>query len=111
MTTRERAFGLKRAAGFGFAIAAALAIVPAAAQAEISRGAIIASTCFTCHGTDGISAGIMPSIYGRPAESMIEAMQGFRNGLRAATVMDRHASGYTDEEIVELAQYLSRVTK
>ncbi len=81
----------------------------ALAGPEISRGAILASTCFTCHGTDGKSPGEMPSIYGVPAESLEKTLQDFKSGMRPATVMDRHAKGYNDEEIREIADNLSKV--
>ena len=81
----------------------------AAAQPEISRGAIIASTCFTCHGTDGHAVGTMPSLNGLPAQYIEVVMRDFKARSRVATVMDRHASGYTDEEIVELANYIGQL--
>ncbi|AHK80457.1 hypothetical protein M911_16435 [Ectothiorhodospira haloalkaliphila] len=77
-------------------------------QADVTRGELMATTCFACHGTDGHSAGSMPSIYGYPPEIMINQMKAFRDGRRPATVMDRHATGYTDEEIELIAEYLSR---
>jgi cytochrome subunit of sulfide dehydrogenase len=88
---------------------AAIWALPLSAQPEISRGQIMASTCFTCHGTDGRSPGNVPSLYGTPPEILIRAMQDFRAGVRASTVMDRHATGYTDEEIEEIAHYLAGV--
>lgn len=91
------------------AVLTALLVISPLTQAEISRGAVMASTCFACHGTDGKSTGAIPSIYGIPADSLIATMKAFREDLRAATVMNRHAKGYTDEEIVHIANYLSNV--
>ncbi len=76
---------------------------------EILRGEVLASTCFSCHGTDGKSAGSIPSINGIPADSLRRTLQEFRDGRRPATVMDRHAKAYSDEEIASMADYLSRV--
>lgn len=76
---------------------------------EILRGEVLASTCFSCHGTDGKSAGSIPSINGIPADSLRRTLQEFRDGRRPATVMDRHAKAYSDEEIASIADYLSRV--
>lgn len=93
-------------------VAASLAhaqTAPEAGRAEITRAAVIASTCYTCHGTYGVNAGSMPSINEISAERMISTLKGFRSGLRASTVMGRHASGYTDEEIVEVANYLGNL--
>lgn len=76
---------------------------------EILSGQILATTCFTCHGTDGKSPGAIPSIAGIPADSLRQTLHEFRDGRRPATVMGRHASGYTDEEIASIAAYLSRI--
>lgn len=76
---------------------------------EILRGQILASTCFSCHGIDGKSVGSIPSINGIPAESLRRTLQEFRAGQRPATVMDRHAKAYSDEEISLMADYLSRI--
>ena len=78
---------------------------------EILRGQILASTCFTCHGTDGVSPGAIPSIAGIPADSLRRTLQEFRDGRRPSTVMGRHATGYSDAEIASIADYLSRVTR
>jgi len=84
---------------------------PTAAQetGEILRGQILASTCFTCHGADGKSPGAIPSIAGIPADSLRRTLQEFRDGRRPSTVMGRHATGYSDEEIASIADYLSRI--
>jgi sulfide dehydrogenase cytochrome subunit len=42
---------------------------------------------------------------------MIDTLKGFRSGQRASTVMGRHASGYTDEEIVEVSNYFGNLQK
>ena len=78
---------------------------------EILRGQILASTCFACHGTDGISPGAIPSIAGIPADSLRRTLQEFRDGRRPSTVMGRHATGYSDAEIASIADYLSRVSR
>ena len=85
------------------AIALATTLSPLA-QAEISRGAVMASTCFACHGTDGKSTGAIPSIYGIPEQSLIAMMNAFRQDLRASTVINRQAKGYTEEEIASIAK-------
>lgn len=87
---------------------AAAASVPAQ---EISRAEVIATTCYTCHGTYGVSPGSIPSINDISAERMISILQGYRSGQRVSTVMGRHASGYTDDEIREVAQYFGNLQK
>ncbi len=88
---------------------AMLLATPQLAQAEISRGAVMASTCYACHGTDGKSAGAIPSIHGLSADVLIATMKAFREDKGGATVMNRHARGYTDEEIIQIANYLSTI--
>lgn len=90
---------------------AALFATAALAAPPVSRGAVIASTCYTCHGTHGVSTSGIPSIdYIQPAP-MIDILKSYRSGQRASTIMGRHASGYTDEEIVEVANYLGNQKK
>jgi sulfide dehydrogenase cytochrome subunit len=92
-------------------LAAGLLGMASAQAQEISRAEIIATTCYTCHGPKGVSPGSIPSINDISAERMISTLQGFRSGTRASTVMGRHASGYTDEEIKEVAEYLGNLGK
>lgn len=96
-------------ARFLAAMSLGLALLPAAQAVDITRGKILASTCFACHGTDGRSTGAIPSIYGFPAETLYHNMKAFQDGTRPATVMNRHATGYTDEEIRLIADYLSNI--
>ncbi len=84
--------------------------IPASAQ-TISRAEVIATSCYTCHGTYGVSPSTIPSINDIQPERMIVTLKGFRSGQRASTVMGRHASGYTDEEIVEVANYFGNLQK
>jgi sulfide dehydrogenase cytochrome subunit len=69
------------------------------------RGEILALSCAGCHGTDGKSTGIIPSIYGKSPDYIESALKEFKSGARTSTVMGRHAKGYSDEEIHLIAQY------
>ncbi|TNJ37646.1 c-type cytochrome [Prosthecochloris vibrioformis] len=69
------------------------------------RGQILALSCASCHGTDGKSVGIMPGFYGKSQVYLENALKQFKNGERYSTVMERHAKGYTDEEITLIAEY------
>lgn len=75
------------------------------------RGQILALSCAGCHGTDGKSAGIIPSFYGKSPEYLETALKEFKSGARESTVMVRHAKGYSDEEIGLIAQYFGTVWK
>jgi len=69
---------------------------------------MLSNSCAACHGTDGRSPGAIPSINGKSSEFLSQALHDFREGKRPATVMGRHATGYTDEEIIFIADYFSR---
>lgn len=70
----------------------------------------LAATCFTCHGTDGISAGgVPPSLAGQDKRSLLQQMQDFKAGRRPATIMHQIAKGYTDAQLEQIAAYFAAV--
>jgi len=80
-------------------VAIAAAVV---ASAEPPAGA---AACSGCHAA---SAGVptpVPRLAGRDRADIVKAMQEFRAGTRAATVMDRIARGFTDQEILAIAAW------
>jgi sulfide dehydrogenase cytochrome subunit len=64
------------------------------------------SNCYSCHGTDGRSPGSIPSLTGKNAEQALLMLKEYKSGRLAATVMTRHAKGYTDAELEALANYI-----
>lgn len=70
--------------------------------------ALLAASCAACHGTNGRSVGGMPKLAGLDELHFIKQMLQFQSGERDATVMMHHASGYTEEEIRQLAAYFAR---
>jgi sulfide dehydrogenase cytochrome subunit len=93
----------------GLALAfAALAVSSMAAQAEAPSAAMLANACAGCHGTLGASAGpSMPSLAGQSKAAFVDAMKKFKSGERPATVMGRLAKGYSDEQIVVMADFFA----
>ena len=70
----------------------------------------LASTCFTCHGTDGRSVGgIPPSLAGQDKNHLLQTMKDFKAGKRPATIMHQQAKGYTDQELDVIAGYFASV--
>jgi len=59
------------------------------------QAAVLANPCAGCHGTDGKSAGSIPSIHLLSSSSISSAMKAFKSGQRVGTVMNRIAKGYT----------------
>ena len=64
-----------------------------------------ASSCTGCHGPAG--TGPVPSLAGRPAADIVSAMQAFRSGGREASVMDRIAKGFSDDETRAIADWFA----
>lgn len=83
-----------------------MAISPAAGAEDIEARSL-AATCTGCHGTDGNSAGAIPTIAGLPREQIVRLMLEFRDDTRPATVMHRHARGYTQEQIERIAAFFA----
>jgi len=75
--------------------------------ASISQGAMLSNSCSACHGTDGKSPGAIPSINGKSARFINQALTEFRSGNRTSTIMGRHAKGYSDQEIKLIADYFA----
>lgn len=59
----------------------------------------IASSCANCHGTNGKSQGIVPSLAGQTKADLVRKMQEFKAGKATGTIMPQLAKGYTDEQI------------
>ncbi|MFN3715503.1 MAG: c-type cytochrome [Thiobacillus sp.] len=68
-----------------------------------THGRVIAATCASCHGTNGISHGAIPGLAGLEKDYFVKQMKAFKDGSRAATVMHQHAVAYTDDEIEQMA--------
>ncbi len=98
-----------RAKALLFAFTFGCAIVPALAQPASTAVAPPpgATTCSGCHAARAGIATAVPTIHGRNAEEIVFAMQAYRSGQRPATVMDRLARGFSDDEIRAIAVWLS----
>jgi cytochrome c553 len=67
----------------------------------------LASSCMSCHGPGGKSQGAIPSLAGLEKDYFVKSMQDFKAGTRAASIMKRHANGYTDAEIEAMGAYFA----
>jgi cytochrome c553 len=86
------------AAAIGLASVAAAAL----AAAEPPAGA---AACTGCHPASTRVTSPVPRLAGLDQAAIARAMQDFRSGARAATVMDRIARGFTDTEIQAIAAW------
>jgi cytochrome subunit of sulfide dehydrogenase len=81
-----------------------LALVPTAVASSLEAppGAAACSGCHPARTTVGTP---VPRLIGRDPSSVVAAMQEFRSGKRPATVMDRIAKGFSDDEIAAIAAW------
>jgi sulfide dehydrogenase cytochrome subunit len=84
------------------AIGSASIAVAVVASAEPPVGA---TSCSGCHPASARVASPVPRLVGRDRAEIVKAVQDFRSGARAGTVMDRIAKGFTDEEIQAIAAW------
>lgn len=89
-------------------LSAALALTPPSAAAdELAVTRALVFNCFTCHGTNGRSPGAIHSINGKSAKFLRSKLAEFKTEQNSATIMNRIARGYSDEEIARIAAYLA----
>jgi sulfide dehydrogenase cytochrome subunit len=77
----------------------------------INKIELIASTCFTCHGVNGVGSGKIPELQDLKKSDITESLLGFASGDEKSTIMGRHAKAYSKEEIYELAEYFVKLNK
>ena len=80
-----------------------------ASQALAGASALaMANTCAGGHGTEGKSVGpASPNLAGISESYFIDSMTGFKEGTRPATIMNRIAKGYSEEQIEAMAGYFA----
>ena len=72
------------------------------------EAAMLANACAACHGPQGSSQGpATPSIAGISMDYFIDAMEAFQEDERPATVMNRIARGYSEQQIELMAKYFA----
>jgi cytochrome c553 len=64
-----------------------------------------AAACSGCHPISRWAGTPFTRLIGRNSAEIVAAMQEFRTGKRAATVMDRIARGFTDDEVKAIAAW------
>lgn len=86
-------------------LAASVGISPA--FAEGASGQTIGLTCVVCHGAQGRGTKSIPALAGRSADQTYATLLAYKNGSRPSSVMDRHAKGYSDEELRAVSEYFA----
>jgi cytochrome subunit of sulfide dehydrogenase len=97
--------------GVAFTLAAAFVVPGAALAQDATRAQSLAATCANCHGTEGRSVGVTPSLAGMDAGVMYLQLTEFRDGKRPATIMHQIARGYTDAQLKAIAGHFAAQPK
>ena len=89
-----------------------LASGAACADGDAANGSkIFEGTCASCHGTGGVSAADQPLhapiLAGQYKDYLIQALHEYKKGERKAQIMNGVAGGLSDQDIKDVAEYLS----
>jgi cytochrome c553 len=85
----------------------ALSVAPAASAQAPNAARDIAATCANCHGSNGVSRGVVPSLAGQPKADVATKMLEFKQNKRPGTIMPQIAKGFTDEQIDAVAAWFA----
>jgi len=93
------------------AVAALLSGGTAIAQGDAEAGKQKAFTCTGCHGVTGYKNAYpsyrVPKIAGQNYEYLVAALTAYRKGEREHPTMQAQAQGYSEQDIQDIATYLS----
>lgn len=88
-----------------------LASLSIAAEYDPVKGKMLSLSCASCHGTDGKSEAITPYIAGMGKANMYQILLDYKTGKKTDTMMQKHAKGFSDEELEQIAYYFSKVER
>ena len=76
-----------------------------------SAGIEASSTCVACHGQNGIGLSPMwPTLAGQHEDYLVHALNQYRDGTRTDPVMSPMVAALTEDDVLLLARYYSRLT-
>lgn len=99
------------------AVALSFFVGPALAETagDAEEGRIKAYTCTGCHGVTGWSNAYpnyhVPKIGGQNYDYLVTALTGYKNGTRQHPTMQVQGESMTDQDIRDIAVYLSKITE
>ena len=90
---------------------AAHAQQPAPAAGDAARGKQLTYTCQGCHGVVGYKNAYpnyhVPRIGGQSRQYLVNALTEYKNGNRKHPTMQAQAEGYSEQQIADIAAFLS----
>ena len=94
------------------------AAAPAAPKPLVGNpetGRTLTYTCQGCHGVTGYKNAYpsyhVPKIVGQSPEYITAALAGYKNGTRIHSTMQAQAKSFSDQDIADIAAYLSSLKK
>ena len=99
---------------WAYACGAALLLGSISAQAagDVAAGKVKADTCMGCHGIVGYTNAYptyrVPRLGGQHAAYLESALKAYRSGDRSHPTMQAQAGSMTDQDIADLAAWLSQ---
>ena len=75
------------------------------------KGEMLSLSCASCHGSEGKSEAITPYIAGMGKTNMYQILLDYKSGKRTETMMQKHAKGFSDEELEQIAYYFSNIKR
>ncbi|KGI78440.1 c-type cytochrome [Oleiagrimonas soli] len=86
-----------------------------ATQGNAARGKTLVYTCAGCHGIPGYENAYpnyrVPKIAGQHEQYIIDALHAYRDGDRSHPTMHAQASSLSEQDIHDIAAYLSSLAK
>ncbi|MDA3914191.1 cytochrome c [Oleiagrimonas sp.] len=80
-------------------------------QGNAARGKTLIYTCAGCHGIPGYENAYpnyrVPKIAGQNKQYILDALHGYRSGTRKHPTMDAQASSLSEQDMQDIATYLS----
>lgn len=78
---------------------------------DAEQGKTKAAACGACHGRDGNSmVGTYPKLAGQSAKYLLKQMHDFKSGARQDPIMSAQLSGYSEQDLANIATYYSEQT-
>jgi cytochrome c553 len=91
------------------------AAAPAAPVGDAARGKPLTYTCQGCHGITGYKNAYpnyhVPRIGGQSAQYLTNALMEYRAGKRKHPTMQAQAQSFSEQDIADIAAYLSGIDK
>ena len=85
------------------------------ADGNAETGRMLTYTCVGCHGIEGYKNAYphyhVPKIGGQSTEYLVSALTEYRNGTRSHPTMEVQAQSFSDQDIADIATFLSGLTQ